>query len=55
VENALGFFTKGEYMPDDTLLPTELLNLKVTYKGTAFFIASIWIVAISASITVIWK
>jgi hypothetical protein len=55
VENAFGFFTKDEYVPGDTLLPTKLLNPVVTYKGTAFFMASIWIVAISASIAVIWK
>lgn len=53
IEEALNFFEKGVYINDNSLNPPELRKPKVTYKGTAFFITSIWLMAISSLVLVV--
>ena len=55
IEQALAFFHEGEYIPAETLLPAEMKTPRVTYAGTAFFIGSIWIVALSTVAAFLWK
>ena len=55
VEEALGFFCKGVFIQDKSLLPEHLRKPKVTYKGTGFFIAAIWIIYISIAIIALCK
>lgn len=55
VEEALGFFESGVYVPEKSLNPPDLRVPTVTYKGTAFFIAAIWVTAIASVALVIAK
>lgn len=55
VEEALGFFESGYYVTGKALNAAELRKPQVTYKGTAFFIAAIWVAAISAVVVVFVK
>lgn len=55
IEDALGFFEKGIYIESSSLLPEEKKKPKVTYKGTAFFILAIWIMAISVIMAILYK
>lgn len=55
IEKALAFFEKGEYIPDETLLDADKSGPPVTYLGTAFFMASIWIVALSTAAALLCK
>lgn len=55
VEEALGFFDQNVYIDGKSLHPKELKTPEVTYKGTAFFIVSIWVIAISAAVSILAK
>ena len=55
VEDALGFFNKDVYVSGKSLLPESLKNPKITYKGTRFFIAAVWIMNISIAIVAFVK
>ena len=52
IEEALGFYEKDHYIEGKTLYTEELRIPKVTYKGTGFFIASIWAMSISTAIAI---
>ena len=53
VEEALGFFVQDVYVEGKSLHPPELRKPAITYKGTAFFIAAIWVMAISMVLAVL--
>lgn len=55
VEEALRFFDENVYVQGKSLHPPELKKPTVTYKGTAFFIAAIWIMAISTAVAMLLK
>ena len=53
VNEALGFFEKGKYLPDSALYPETWRKPKVRYtKGTGFFIVAAWIVAVSCIVAI---
>jgi UDP-N-acetylmuramyl pentapeptide phosphotransferase/UDP-N-acetylglucosamine-1-phosphate transferase len=55
VEDALGFFDQNVYVQGKSLHPPELRKPTVTYKGTGFFIAAIWVMAISTALAMLLK
>ena len=55
IEEALGFFEQNVYIQRGVLYPPESREPKVNYRGTAFFIGAIWIMAISTIFAILLK
>jgi hypothetical protein len=55
IEEALGFFEPDCYVEGKSLHPEELKRPRVTYRGTAFFIAAIWVIAVCSIVALVLK
>ena len=55
VEEALLFFEDDAYIKERSLLPKELLNQKITWRGQGTYIGIIWIVAIASWISIAFQ
>ena len=55
VEEALLFFEDDAYIKGRSLLPKELLDQKITWRGQGTYIGIIWIVAIASWISIAFQ
>ena len=55
IEEALLFFEEDVYIKGRSLLPKDLLNQKVTWRGQGTYIGIIWIVAVASWISIAFQ